>query len=914
MQFTVARMGRPGLRRWVLAWILSFCVVMPAAAHPGGHAGMEPGPPDDEEIYPPGDLATEHQQGPALSEQIERAPLVDRLLDDPIISDEERRQLKIFHGRWDDLPDEDELTPDERASLAVQRFELNHPSLADEQVEPMLRARAALHRGEPSRVIELLEEADSVQAAVLRAQAHEQRGELNRATNVLRAWQERAPQQFDDPAEQTAAARALVMLAQLEGRPARDYQVAMNQLADARQRLDPLYWPAHLTEAELLMEKDNRPDAVEALLETLALNPRSSEAWYRLGRMSARGFNFDGANEAIDALRQTNDEHLLADLLEVHMRLVQREPHTARETLHAALERYPEQRELIALAVAVESMAYDDDATAEAMARHDELSPGSPLGPLLAGEYLSLARQYDMSERMLREALNRQSNATAPRIELGLMLMQAGDIDAARRELALVTRMDPFNRRANNTLQLAEELLQYETIETDHFIIRYKQGIDEVLARDMPERLEQIHEELVALYGHAPDRKTQIDIMPDEQWFGVRITGMPEIWTIGAATGPVISITPPREGARQRGTFDWPNVLRHEYVHTLNLSQTNNRVPHWFTEACAVAEEYVERNYSTAQLLAWALHEDELFTLETINWGFVRPRTPRDRPLAYAQAHWMHEFIVHRFGHDAIVDMLNLHAKGVEDVPAIEQVTGLDGDGFMSAFRQWAHDQVRQWGLAQHDTSERLRDILAGRSEPESSDELSELLDEHPRHPELLLMLAHRAIDSGDPAAARRAVMRYADARPVDPWSYRMLVELSLELGRDDEAVAALTYLDQQELQHGRWAHQLAQIHRRMGNLDTAGRSAERALQREPYNGTYRELAATIHMQRGDMQQALHHLQGLALLEPTRATHQVRLAALYARVGDGEASRRAAEKAREIDPASPVDRFLESDD
>ncbi|MEX1016609.1 MAG: tetratricopeptide repeat protein [Phycisphaeraceae bacterium] len=894
--------------------MLTACLAWPAWGHPQGQATVEAEPPDlpdEEEIHLPGDLATDRESPPSLAEQIEPAPLVSRLIDDPLTSSAERTRLRIFHGRWDDLPDEDELSPQHRALLALHRFELDHPSLMRDDVDPLVRSRAALHRGEPETVLELLTQAEGAQAAVLRARAYEQLGQLNRATNVLRQWQEDAPRQFDDAAEQTAAARAAVMLAQLEGRPARDYQLAMNQLADARQRLDPLYWPAHLTEAELLMEKDNLTDAVAALQEALALNPHSGEAWYRLGRLSARSFNFDNANEAIDALREVNDTHLLADLVDVHMRMVQRDPETGRAAMAAMLERHPQQREANALAVSVEAMSHDEAATAEALARFDALAPGSPEAHVLAGQYLSLARQYDLAERMLREAIERQSNATAPRMELGLMLMQAGDLEGARRELSLVTRLDPFNRRANNSLKLAEDLLDYETIETEHFIIRYRSGIDAVLARDMPETLERIHADLARAYGHEPERKTQIDIMPDEEAFGVRITGMPEIWTIGAATGPVISITPPREGARQRGTFDWANVLRHEYVHTITLSQTRNRVPHWFTEACAVSQEHVDRSYATAQLLAWAMHEDELFTLETINWGFIRPRTPRDRPLAYAQAHWMHEFIVHRFGHDAVVAMLELHHAGVDDVRALRQVTRMEPDGFMSAFRDWARNEVQRWGLAPREASERLQAILAGEARPADDAELESLLAEHPGHPDLLRLIAERAIASGDAEAARRAVIRYAQARPVDPWPQRVLVELSTELGRDAEAVGALEHLDRQELQHGRWAHQLAQVHRRMDNLDAAAAAAERALRREPYNGTYRELAATIHMQRDDMTRAMHHLEGLALLEPTRATHQVRLAALHTRLGDTDAARRAAEQAREIDPAAPVDRFLE---
>ena len=217
-------------------------------------------------------------------------------------------------------------------------------------------------------------------------------------------------------------------------------------------------------------------------------------------------------------------------------------------------------------------------------------------------------RQYPPARRLLEEAVARAPNDPAPRLELGLMLMQQGDLPAARSELATATRLDPYHRGANNQLQLVEALLNgYETVETEHFLIRFRPGIDEALARDMPGPLEEMYDELTAVFDHKPTQRTQIDLMPDKSHFAVRITGMPHFITIAAATGDVIALTPPRRGADQANPFNWVNVLRHEYVHVVTLSQTRNRVPHWFTEACAVSQETTGRTWDTCRLLAHAL-------------------------------------------------------------------------------------------------------------------------------------------------------------------------------------------------------------------------------------------------------------------------------------------------------------------
>src|SRR5690606_5300582 len=111
---------------------------------------------------------------------------------------------------------------------------------------------------------------------------------------------------------------------------------------------------------------------------------------------------------------------------------------------------------------------------------------------------------------------------------------------------------------------------------------------------------------------------------------------------------------------------------------------------------------------------------------------------------------------------------------------------------------------------------------------------LAELLADHPRHPDLLRLEAERLIAGDDPEAARQAVMRYAAARPVDPWPHRVLVPLATQTGRHAEARASLEYLDSQEQQTGAWAHQLARSYQSSNRLDQAAYAIGRALHREP--------------------------------------------------------------------------------
>lgn len=891
-------------------------VILLALAFPGTAVAQEASDATGDPAPPPVEEAPEVEADATagvFDQHIKPSPLVERLLEDPLTTDAERQRLRIFHGRWEDLPALETLTVNERAQLALLRYDLNAPALEDDRVNPLLRAEAALRRGEPEVVLELLQIQPGAQAALLRAQAHEQLGRADAAIAELTPWRDRVladPHTLDSAAELTAAAQALAILARLEGRSAGEYQLAMDLLARVRETVDPLYWPARLVEAELLIEKDNVPQAAEALVEVLSLNPRAGGAWYLLGRQSARSYQFDKAAAALEELRATNTQHLLADLLEIHTLLRQQNAAAARHALERARQTHPDHRELVALEAAAAALAYNQPRLEAALTHLDQLAPKTPLGYFIVGQYLSQARQYEQGEAVLREAIARQPNDPAPQIELGLLLMQAGRDEPAREALAAAAKLDPFNRRAANQLKLVEELLGYTTIETEHFIIRYRPGIDEVLARDMPAELENIYRDITTVFNHQPARKTYIDIMPDEKWFGVRITGMPDIWTIAASTGDVISLTPPRSGPRQRGIYDWANVVRHEFVHTVTLSLAKNRLPHWFTEAAAVSQETVERSYNTYELLAWAFHHNKLFTLEDITWAFAAPESPADRPLAYAQSHWMLQYITQKHGHDAVLALLARFSEGETDAAAIEAVFGETPEAFMSGFKAWAGEEVRDWGFAAVPADERLRSAVRAGDAVEDA-ELALMLEKYPNQPELLRVAAARALKGNDAGAARRAVLRYAAARPVDPWADAQLLRLALDAGRTDEAIAALEALDRREPEHGRYAYQLAQIHRSQGDLAAAAHAAQRALQREPYNATFREFTATVALQRGETEQALHHLQALPLLEPDRPVHHLRLAALYKKLNRADDAKAATEKADALNPKEPAEAAAE---
>ena len=258
-----------------------------------------------------------------------------------------------------------------------------------------------------------------------------------------------------------------------------------------------------------------------------------------------------------------------------------------------------------------------------------------------------------------------------------------------------------------------------------------------------------------------------------------------------------------------------------------------------------------------------------------------------------------------------IVTMLELARAGVPQDELITEATGQTAEAFLSEFRTWAADEVRQWGLAPEPASEEIaRELSEAENKPVR---LKELLAAHPDHPDLLQVAAKQAVEQKRFETALPLLLRYAEARPVDPWADRQLAETYLALGNAAAAIPHLEAMDRLDQQSGAHARTLMSLYRKLGALDQALRAAERALARQPYDATLREQAAAIALQQADASRALQHVEALPLIEPERAIHQVRLAAVYSKLDRPAEADAAARAALELDPDAPVERFLKPD-
>lgn len=840
------------------------------------------------------------------------------LLSAPYLSDEERAALRVEHGVWtaDDL-----LDPDSAASAALDVGVYDHPDLRNPAAHPFLRAQAALMRGQPQSAINALHERTGQFPPsywAVQAQAQEMLGRADQAiASLIELENTLASAKLQDADEIAFAVQGLMQLTRLRG-PQKDagaeYQHLARLLANARDAIDRTSWRVRLVEAQLLYAHNNFQDARAAAIEALRLHPRNAQAAALIANMAVDAFDFDTAQEIaneIDSIAAGGADNppptVHSASIRARVALRRKDPEGAEAALDPVLAQMPEQRDLLALNAAASAAGFRMTSTQRLLDAYDARSPGSPFALMRVADTLSEARQYEHAAEMYRRVIERAPHWGQPRLKLGLLLVQAGLDAQAKNTLEQALDLDPFDVRARNSLTLVTELATYATIESEHFIVRYKpDATDVVLAREMPAILERIHERVCANVpggvDHEPDHKTLIELMPNHEWFAVRIGGMPSIHTMAASTGPVIAIEAPRQGPKSSvGWYDWPRVLQHEYTHTVNLSRTQNRVIHWMTEANAVFNEDAPRAASTWAMLANAYENNELFDLSEINTAFVRPKKPTDRSLAYAQGAWMFEYIVQRYGKEAPLRVFDASAAGRSAVDAFAQTLSVTPESFLTEFRAWAKQQLIDRGLRLPDgvpdvyelfDVDKNADAGAQLAKAPTLDQVQALLQQHPDHPQLVTLQTGFVLSAPGERLTPEQVRMLEHACRVNPTDDAPRKRLARHfLAAEDPgerlgAIEHLEHLDAREIHSPAFAAELALLYARTNEPQKAMAKALRAVAIAPFDADQRERAARVALIIGDNAQALHQLTALTILEPDREIHTRRLEALKDKLGD----------------------------
>ena len=593
------------------------------------------------------------------------------------------------------------------------------------------------------------------------------------------------------------------------------FHFVVNTLAPDALQNDPRDWPTHVLAGELLLEKYNSAQARTEFEAATKINPFSAEAQVGLARLALQDHEPDRALELVSLALTINPQLVSALVLRAELALDDDDAAAAEPFLQRALQINPRDQSVLACQamalLSAEGLPTNDrlqsllqplggavPADFQTQSKFEELlislirrnpRPGIFLNRL--GEYCEARRRFGLAEQFFSRTVAVMPQLAAAQTNLGLLYMRTGKLDKAEAILEDAFKADPFHVRVSNMRKVVGVLKGYETIRTEHFVVRVD-AADRMLGEYMAEYLEEVHGELAGQYRYTPPTPTQFEVFNKakgqtaHQWFSARMIGLPWIQTIGASTGMIVSMASP---TAVDVPFHWGRVLRHEYVHILTLQQTDFNIPHWYTEALAVRTEDIVLPREWKTLLLDRVPDGELFTLTNLNLGFQHPTGPDDWNLAYCLSRQYARFIESRWGAPALSELVDCYRDGLATPAAIQRVCGLSLSDFESAFRSDLEQFVTRLRESQ---ATPVIDVDAARK----------ARAEHPHAAAYAGRLAYALLDDDQTDAARAMAEEARTLDPRDPFAAATLARIELKANRSSKAVEILEAVHQRDRPH----------------------------------------------------------------------------------------------------------------
>ncbi|HWS89541.1 MAG TPA: tetratricopeptide repeat protein [Pyrinomonadaceae bacterium] len=727
-------------------------------------------------------------------------------------------------------------------------------------------------------------ESDLRRAELLEAMGQEQRAREVFAS-MVRAYEESEP---SDAPSLAAVARALVRLER--------FQEARNLYADAIDA-DPTNLEAQLGGGELFTEKYNYAEAAVFYADALKVNPNSARAYLGI----ALNKRIERDEEVTNALARAliiNPNMVEAHALAAALALEAGEYEEATAGIEKGLKVNPNSTELHALRAAQLYLQDKDYGPAAAQA----LAVNPRYGRLYEtlAHYATITRRVEQAAEFSRRAVELSPRLWSARLSLGMALLRLGRMEEGRAEVEKSFEGDPFNAWAKNTLDLLDAMRDFRETRRGDFLIKAGAGETEVLAPLAADLLEEAAAKLTAKYKFTPKGPVVVELFPNHEDFAVRALGLPGLGALGVCFGQVIAQDSP--SARAAGEFNWGGTLWHEYTHVITLQMTDYRIPRWFSEGLSVYEERRARpgwggGWNPSVLRAYA--DGRWFKIADLDAGFVRPRRADDVSLAYFQASQVVEFVVERYGFDAILKMLALYRDKARTPEVLRQALKLTEEEFDRAFMEYVGAKARP-----------LHEGLGGASALDASrlpkEAVLGLLAARDIFP-LRLRAGHILREEGDVEGAIKHFRRAAELYPYfagEGNAYEALADIYEKRGDAAAAAEALESLLKYDETNLKALGRLADLRQKQGDRARALEALRLGFYVAPFEPTAHARAGELYLDTKDAAGALTEFRAaLALRPPNEAEAHYNVARAFHALGKTADAKRSVLRALEAAPS-----------
>ncbi len=492
---------------------------------------------------------------------------------------------------------------------------------------------------------------------------------------------------------------------------------------------------------------------------------------------------------------------------------------------------------------------------------------GSFTGQIYINEW-RIDEALELAEKLISEEPDSRNN----RFLMCLALFYSGRYEEA---LKYIDENNPDGRNIYGIIkETYKQTKGFVRKESEHFVISYLPGRDEVLVEGALNALEGAYKNIGAELGYFPKTKVMVEIYPSVKSFTAVSTLTKEdietSGTIALCKFNRLMITSPR--VLLRG-YRWQRTLAHEYTHYLVYHVSRGKAPIWFHEGAA---KYLEDRYdsdvygamtpSSENVLSRRLKSETLVTLEEMHPSMAKLESGEDVQLAFAEVNTMIEYMVKLKGSNVVKDILKLMADGSNDKQSIQKVFGVTLDEFQE---QWKSAMLAKGLKEIPGMTVTGMDVKLKASEGLSDEaiESEELKDHHSRELKEFITLGNLLRDRGRYKAAN---FEYIKAYDEDPFSVVALSKLSFSYMLLSDYGKALEILGESKELYPNYVttyYRFGMVYMAKEDYEKGLEYFQESLKINPFIADVRENMVFIYKQLGKDELAKKHQKALEILQ-----------------------------------------------
>lgn len=469
---------------------------------------------------------------------------------------------------------------------------------------------------------------------------------------------------------------------------------------DRVRNADPQHLEAYIATAELALAKGDFKVAADTLHQAQRIDQSDPRVPYLLAR-AWESSDGEKATAALNRSLELNPNHVPSLLFQADA-AIDGEQYDAAEKIIAKVQSInPHEQEAWALLAVIAHLRGDYEK--EKLLRDSALKTWAtnPRVDHLIGLKLSQKYRFEVGAEYQRKALEFDHRYAPASFQLAQDLLRLGHDKVGWTLAQTIADEDKYNVVAHNLMTLYDRIKRFRVLEAHGIRVRMESREASIYGDAVLKLLSEARDVLCKKYDVAPRAPIVVEIFPEQKDFAIRTFGLPGgAGFLGVCFGRVITAnSPASQGERPA---NWQSVLWHEFCHVVTLEKTKNRMPRWLSEGISVYEER-QRDPSWGESMTPIYREmllsDDLTPVSDLSAAFLNPASPVHLQFAYYESSLVVEFLIERYGIDALKQILNDLGDGLNISDALVRSVGslqkLD-----SQFKTFARDRAESFGTA----------------------------------------------------------------------------------------------------------------------------------------------------------------------------------------------------------------------